>query len=313
MEKVKIEQGEYGKRMILTSREWSKDLTEYFLNNDVKELYLNIAFGWGGCDISFLSELKGILALEILSDYIEDTSAIHCLRDIRSLSIGEILKDEIDFSAFPNLEEAYLNWSNKVTSLFRCKTLKKVLLCKYKSKEGDLSAFSNLPNLEELCFKVCNITRIGDVSGLQKLRILEIQLAPKLTSLEGIENLKELRRLYIDACRRITNIDPVGKLTKLEELSWNDGNIESLKPLINLKELRMFCLGGSGNVVDGDMTVLKSLPKLSDASFRERRHYNLRNRDMPGYKAPDLVAVRKILIEKGFSSDQIERYIKRFK
>ena len=146
MSKFVIEEGKYGSRMVVKAK-WSRRITEYCLRNNIRELCLNIAHGWPGNDLSFLGNLKELLSLDILTDYVEDTSGINQLSRLRSLSVGVFIKNEIDFSTFPDLEEVYLDWSPKVKSLFDCKSLKKVLVCKYKSKSGDLSDFSRLPNL----------------------------------------------------------------------------------------------------------------------------------------------------------------------
>jgi Leucine-rich repeat (LRR) protein len=309
-----IEQGKYGKRLVLESREWSKDLTQCCLENDIKELYLNISFGWAGGDLSFLKDLKGLWALDILTDYVEDPSPIHHLTKLRILSVGEILKGQIDFSKFPHLEVVSVNWSPKVKSIFDCKSLKKVLLCKYKSKDGDLSLFNNLPNLESLCFKICNINRIGGISNLRNLKELEIHWASKLDSLQGLESLTTLKKLAIETCRSLRRIDEISALTNLEWLDLsNNGRIETIKPLARLKKLKKLLLIESTNIVDGDLSVLLTLPNLRDVSFGERRHYNLKNKDMPGYEPPDLDAMRKTLTKKGFSPDEVDEILSAFK
>ncbi|MFH1932545.1 MAG: hypothetical protein ABIN18_13285 [Pseudomonadota bacterium] len=310
MTRFEIEKGQYGKRMVLKGN-WSKDLVNYCRDYDIKELYLNIAFGWPGYDVSFLKDLKGLKWLHILTDRVNDISPIHSLRNIRWLCLSLIVETKIDFTCFPKLERVSLDWSPKIKSIFECKSLKNILMCKYKSDERDLSAFSSLPNLEELCFKICNIERIGDISKLKNLKALELHWASKLTSLKGLEVLRELRKLHIDTCRRVTKIDPIGKLAKLEEFFLpNCGDIESLKPLAGLKNLRVFHFYESTNIINGDLTVLKSLPGLSEVSFVERRHYNLKDSDMPGYEPPDFEAMRKTLLEGGFTPVEVDYILK---
>lgn len=298
MAKFKIEQGKYGKRMTLISREWSKELTEYFLSNDIKEVYLNIAFGWAGDDLSFLKDLKGLLALDILTSYVEDTSSIHSLTELQSLQVEATCKTPLDFSFFPKLEDAAVDWNNKVESLFQCPSLKELYIYIYKSKDKSMSAFSQLPNLEILRLKNTSVRSVGDISGLKKLKILKIGLGPKLESLEGLEALSELRILQLDTCRKIKRVDPIGKLKKLQELCLcGCGEIETLKPVANLKKLQKICFCSSTKILDGDMRVLLGLPKLKKAGFREWRHYNLKNKDMPGYVDPN--SLRYVHFKKG--------------
>jgi len=136
-------------------------------------------------------------------------------------------------------------------------------------------------------FKVCNIAIIGDLSCLTSLRRLKIVRGTKLASLAGIEVLRRLRELHIETCRKITKIDPIGKLEGLERLLLpNNGEIESIKALRGLKKLRQFLFYESTNIKDGDLTPLKDLPNLQDVAFQPRRHYNLKEEELPSN--PDL-------------------------
>ena len=86
--------------------------------------------------------------------------------------------------------------------------------------------------------------------------------------------------LEIERCRKIFDITPVKRLKKLRRfMIANCGDIESFKPLAELKELREVFFHETTNIRDGDLTPLKLLPKLESVSFQERRHYNLKRRD----------------------------------
>jgi hypothetical protein len=277
----RIEEGRYGRRFI-PQEKWTPEMTEYCLSNEIRDIYLNIAFGWGGRDFSFLKDLPDLLSLEILISHVDNISVIECLTKLRFLSLSLIITERIDFSHFPDLEEVHLGWSPKIKSVFGCVSLREMLMTNYRSKEGDLSAFCRLGNLESLRMIACNIARIGDLSCLTHLRELEISHATKLTALDRIEALSGLQKLEINTCRKIGRIDPIGQLVNLERLLLpNDGPIETIKPLRRLKKLREFFFYESTNVLDGDLTPLKDLPNLQDVAFQPRRHYNLKAEDLP--------------------------------
>jgi Leucine-rich repeat (LRR) protein len=282
----RIERGRYGKRFVPEGK-WTPQMTEYCQSNHIKDIYANIAFGWPGYDLAFLKDLADLLSLEVLTSSVENLPVIQCLSKLRFLSLGLVITERVDFSHFPELEEVHLGWSPKAESVFGCTSLRKVLMTNYRSKGGDLSAFCSLSNLECLWLKVCNIIRIGDLSRLTHLRELEINRATKLESSDGVEVLHELRQLHIETCRRITRIDPIGRLENLERLLLpNDGAIESIKPLRKLKKLRRFSFYESTNIMDGDLTPLKELPHLEHVAFQERRHYNLKRKDLPSKPRP---------------------------
>jgi len=97
----RVEDGTYGSRVVVTSS-WSPGVTKYILDNDVKELYLNYAWGWKGDDIAFLSELTNLEAFFILDWAIRDISPIHFLRSLKFMHVSTYCGSKIDFAHFPN-------------------------------------------------------------------------------------------------------------------------------------------------------------------------------------------------------------------
>ncbi len=267
---------EYGKKFI-ANREWNSQMTEYCLSNNVKGIWLNIAWGWRGNDLSFLGDLRDILtSFQILDSFLPDPEPIESLTNLKRLTLDAVLKKKIKLEGFSQLEIISLNWNNKVESVFKCKKLKDIFIYKYKSKEKSLSEFSEFSDLQSLRLKVTNIQRIGDLSSLDHLRHLEIAHATKLESLDGIEVLKSLKKLELTTCKKIVHIEQVRGLNNLEHLYViNCGKIESIKPLEKLHKLKSFLFYDETNIVDGDLSLLKKLPSLKKTSFYNRRHYNI--------------------------------------
>jgi len=86
--------------------------------------------------------------------------------------------------------------------------------------------------------------------------------------------------LNIDTCKAIDSIEEVGSLPRLRKLNLNnDGNIESLKPLDNLKGLELVVFYESTNILDGDLTPLWRQKNLSRVSFQNRKHYSHKRED----------------------------------
>ena len=220
--------------------------------------------------------MPNLLVLDIIDWRIRDISDIHNLHELRVLDVNTYCDNKIDFSCFPKLEDISLEWRAKAKSIFKCSSLKSVFINNYAGRI--LEPFAKLKQLEHLALKSPRITRIGDIPTLGKLKFLELGNARNLTTLKGIEELANLETLMINTCRKITNIEPVMNLTKLKRLFiCNWGDIESLCPISNLKELKEVHFYESTNILDGDLSPLKELPKLKETSFQERRHYNYRN------------------------------------
>ncbi|HML75605.1 MAG TPA: hypothetical protein PKB02_14035 [Anaerohalosphaeraceae bacterium] len=269
-------EGKNGRQFIVND-EWNSNMTKYCLSNGIRDIYMNIAWGWRGDDLSFLAELKNtIISVGILCAFLHDPKPLESLHRLENLSLSCIVKKKINLAFFPQLKETYLNWNNNVRSLFDCDGLKQIGIYRFNTKQGDLSEFSRFTDLEFLWLSITNIKKIGDLSALQKLKTLEVNLATKLETLSGIENLKYLKRLELNTCRKIGNIGPIEYLENLEVLFLNNSSkIESLKPIENLKKLKEFLFYEDTNIVDGDLTPLQRLPNLQEIVFMNRRHYNL--------------------------------------
>ena len=274
---MKLEDGEYGRRAVMTSA-WSPEISGYLFAHEVLELELNYAKGWRGHDLRFLEELPQLRAFNITDWEIPSVQPIHFLRELRALSVMTYCKTPIGFSAFPHLEDCALEWRPKSESLFSCTTLRKLFVNRY--KKNDVDAFSNLLNLESLAILNAPVNNLRGLSQVKRLRYLRLANLRRLTSLAGIEGLAALEELNVDTCRSIGSIDEVGSLSRLRKLHVsNSGEIESLKPIEKLSNLEWVTFVESTNISDGDLSALLRHKKLSRVSFQNRRHYSHRRED----------------------------------
>jgi Leucine-rich repeat (LRR) protein len=278
---ITIDNGNYGLRAIPDSK-WSEDLTAYVRDKGVVELELNVAKGWNGDDISFLSALPNLKAFEIFDFGIDSVKPIHHLHALKKLGVTTYCSTEIDFGAFPELENCTLEWRPKATSLFERITLSKLLVNRYKGK--DIGPFGKLVNLEALAILNAPVHNLEGLRGLSRLRFLRLANLPRLTSLAGVEGLSRLEALEVHTCRQIHSIKEIGSLTNLRTLYLNnDGGIESLKPLDSLTALESVGFYESTDIIDGDLSPLMRLKKLSKLFFQNRRHYSHRREDFSAY------------------------------
>jgi len=128
--------------------------------------------------------------------------------------------------------------------------------------------------LERLGISTSQITSIEGISQLTNLSALFLSNLTKLISLHGIGGLKNLETLEIVGCRKIGTILELENLRRLKRLELiKCGAIESLKPLTGLPMLEKFYFYEDTNIIDGDMSVLESLPMLNHTAFKNRKHY----------------------------------------
>lgn len=274
---IKLEQGTYGIKAILLAG-WQDSFLTYFKENNVVELYLNSTFGWDDDNLFFLEKLPNLLNFKILNYKIKSLKGIEFLRELRCLDILTYSKTHIDFSNYPKLEACGFEWIKGSDSLFNCTNLKRLMINNCDKKNSNI--FSHLTNLEVLSILNCPLENLNGLNKLKALKYLCISNLKFLTSFQGIDKLKKLEELEVQKCKGINSISELSNLTNLKKLLLLDmGNIESIKVLEELNNLEIFLFYESTNIVDGDLSPLIRLKKLSKVSFQNRRHYSHQRED----------------------------------
>jgi hypothetical protein len=273
--------GEYGPRAVLT-QPWNACTLRQLKKHKVVELELNMAKGWGGHDIAFVAEFPELQAFEILDLHIPSVAPIHSLHQLRRLKVITYCPTEIRFGAFPALEICNLEWRAGAKSVFECTSLKDLFINRYEGR--DSSVFGTLRNLEDLGVLNSPLGELRGLAPLTKLRKLRLNNLSRLTSLSGLERLTSLEELNIEGCRKVHSIAEVGSLPRLKGLHFGgNAEIESLAPLKLHNALESVSFWGSTKIVDGDLSPLASLPKLTYVAFQNRRHYTHRHEDFGTY------------------------------
>lgn len=133
------------------------------------------------------------------------------------------------------------------------------------SKIDDLSPIRNLTKLEILSIPYSNISQIGFLARMERLRSLDLK-GNKVTDLELIFTLKNLEMLSLEyqGPDYITNIAPLGELIKLRVLNLQGNKISDISALSNLVNLTY--LNFTDNRVS-DLSPLKDLKNLTAINF----------------------------------------------
>lgn|SRR5579863_41733 len=279
-----VERGRTGSRLVVNGP-WRPAIGEYMRRERIYELTLNYVCGWDGGGIGFLETLPFLTAFSIVGA-IDDISPVHALHELRVLEIRTSARTAIDFSCFPDLADAVIDWTKGSDSLFGCVSLRRLYLDRYRG--GASAPFAGLVNLKSLSIVSSPLQEVVALGELRNLTFLGLYYLSKLTSLRGIDRLTGLRRLDIQACRRLTSIAEVADLRQLQWLFLtDDGRIASLKPIVGLADLEFVIFCGTTIIDDGDMSPLNTLPRLRSTAFMNRRHYSHRHEDFPRGLKPD--------------------------
>src|SRR5262249_42874841 len=100
------------------------------------------------------------------------------------------------------------------------------------------------------------------------LQRLSFATVNHLNELNGIEDCPNLSVLWVEGAKHLARLDAVAALKNLETLNLSDcPNIRTLRPLRGLPHLQTVWFFGKTNILDGDLSPLKTLPQLQYAKF----------------------------------------------
>lgn len=261
-----------GNCMVLTSS-WKDHLYKVIESESVAILRLSEASGWKDSDIEFISNLDSLIGIEIYSWKVKSLAPLLSLKNLKHIGLQCNFDSNFDFSVFQNLELCKIKWSGKVKNLFLCDTIKFLNIVDY--PHVDLSLLSKMVNIEKLQLVSRKLESLRGIANLSKLTNLDLSQCPALVSLEGVSLLQNLSSVELFNCKKIHDISLLGEIEHLKKLAIEDcGNISSLVPIANCKELSALLFIGNTFIEDGNFEPLLNLPFLEKMWFANRKHYS---------------------------------------
>ena len=254
-----IEQGTSGATLTVTGP-WSEAAAQALRGGMADGLVLNYTKGFGESTLDFL-EPWPLRRLNIIARWIPSAAPIAQVSEtLESLSIQLKPRVRVDLSPFGCLGRLFIQWSA--------------------IKLGSLPGASQLTDLALMWYQGSDL---GVLGGLDRLRVVRLAMAPKLTSLSGLQG-KPIEMLWIqragrlsdinalagvaatitelrlEGCPQVGRLDALGSLARLTNLELGDcGLVESLAPLESLDGLGGLHLWGTTKVGDGDRSVVDRL------------------------------------------------------
>lgn len=193
------------------------------------------------CGLPNLAELSALKQLEELSVAeapLKSLTGIEKLQSLRRLMLAQVPLGSLDgLQQLKELAELVLYDARRLSAI----------------KEAAL-----LPRLRklsvDLCKKVADLVRIGDLGTLEQLELTSVALA----SVSFLSQLEGLRLLRLESVGRIPSLRFLRGMTALETLLLAENTI----------------------VENGDMSILLQLPALKTILYTERRHYKPRREEI---------------------------------
>lgn len=241
-------------------------------------------------DISFITQCPTLRHVSVIpADTVGDGfdfSPLYLMPELRSASCHteygkkDQFSSTVDYSRIRGLVDVgvsnrgHLNY-NKIPML------RSLGISHYKAK--DISEMFCSKELDTLQMIQCGVESLEGIEKSEKMQCLYLYYDRKLQDISQLSKVKDtLRALCIENCPKIEDFSVLKELKNLELLRLHGSNsIPSLDFLKELKSLKTFTF--SINVLDGDLMPCKNLSYVY--SGKNRKHYNLKNKDMPNGNA----------------------------
>ena len=283
----------YGDSKTLYIRgEWSRSIDSVIEHERINHVVIE---EWKERTVAVLHRYSGLITRLWITCEIKDVTAISDLVNLVDLYLSTPAAS-ITFSNLKNLQILGLEDQAIPDNLSSCLSLKKLTLISVCN--NDLSAVSGLRNLTELVIRESNLKSLkgveqnvllrclvlaqmpldslNSISSLGNLQEIHLVRLSKLRSLHPLEQLKSLSQLNISSCKNIMDYRLLSKCISLKQLSFENMAIPDIAFIKSLASLEVFKLLERSNVVDGDLSPLLKLPRLTDVFFNNRRHYSHR-------------------------------------
>lgn len=262
-----------GKRLIV-KQNWDSRFKTLIEKNQIKELVLNCALGFDQTDFEFLSGLgdTDLRALFLYNNDTIDMTPLGELDKIEYLGLDCKMVKAPNFSNFESLKFFSCSWRACAESVFSSSSVENLGIDKYPFKNFEpTEAMKSLKVLSASSRKLTELQGIGEHTNLESL---SLSYCPSLSNISDLKKSK-IKEIELYSCKNIRDISDIGEMPYLESLSIeNCGEINSLAALKHLQNLKVFRLIGDCNVADSNLSILTSLPNLTEVSIRNRKHYD---------------------------------------
>lgn len=269
-------------------------LIEYIRKKDIKKAVINEMY-----DFSFLKDCPQLEFIKVIFRlpfcaydqlkgsgenyyYTYDLSPIYDLPLVRHLNITDMevsdihARTQVDLGRVKGLEH-YDGPGGFVKNTGEALALKSIYF-RRGYKEKNLQSLCKLEKLKCLGIELSRLESLEGIENLKNIKWLLLGYNRSLQDISALEKVKDtLEYLYIENCGKIKDFSVLKELPHLKKLRlMGKMTIPSLKFFEDLKELEYFHI--TGNVLDGDLTPCM---KLHCAHCQDRRHYNIKDDDLP--------------------------------
>lgn len=240
-------------------------------------------------DISFLPQCPTLKHLNIIPSYQAspkfDFSPLYDMPEILKLTCQNRYGDreqylsEIDFARIRGLTSLGFVANKGTINYNKVETLKTLHVADFTGENRDLSDLTCGRSLDSLRLIQCKMRSLNGIEVSNRMQCLQLYYNRSLRDISALSRVKEtLWALRLENCPKIEDFSVLEELENLQVLELSGGNaLPNLSFLKKMKKLKMFDF--SMNVLDGNLEPCLDIPYAY--SMRNRKHYNLKDRELP--------------------------------
>lgn len=260
-----------------------EEYRKYIQKNGIESAYIIMP------DLEILKDCPSLKYLRIGPSYNAspdfDFSPLYQHPEIQSLVCQNIYGNQmqylssIDFSRIPGLIDLGVLVNKGTLNYNKIQTLKSLDVGGFQGRNRDLTDLFCSRELDTLRMIQCGVHSLAGIDTSEKMQCLYLDYNRSLKDISALRKVKHtLRALRIENCPKIEDFSVLGELENLELLELSGRNaLPSLDFLKSMKRLSLFVF--DMNVLDGDLSPCLEISHAE--SRRNRKHYNLKNQDLP--------------------------------
>ncbi len=209
-------------------------------------------------DPAFENEIRQMLEIP------EETIYTNQLWDISSFTMpeGAVNYQDLQYLLYLQKLTIHNGQKNQLAVLSDRTGLMELDLTGTPLSTDDLKIIGNLPNLTNLVLGKCGITTIASLSGLTKLRVLDLQ-QNTIMDLSPLSDMTALTELYLNN-NAISDISVVKAFKELTTLNVSNNNLSTIVPAFMLTKLTHLYAAAQGQDESGGLTSVEGIQSLTE-------------------------------------------------
>ena len=250
--------------------------------------------------ISGISLLDGIsrpIGMHLHGTYSFNFGRLPLTGNINRLKLSGELSGSVDLGTCAGLEELTLN--GNASSKMLIEGLGDANLTKlqvWRLRRDQVLSISKLKHLKNLSLTFGQFEDLSFLNNSTCIEGLHLEHVPKLRNIDAVRCLPVLEVLAIHNAKRIDHdYSCLSDARSLNAISFFDcADIETITVCKDIEGLEFLSIMGDTRILDGDIAVLRSMPKLAYALLPQKKNYNMSVECLPKSEAVDMRVERRL-------------------